>query len=307
MKNLKLYFFSLIVISSFFSCDKENDDLTGDAETGGLLTINSPLVAYVVGNGNTFGYESTFNVFQGEIKTVEVNVYKSFTNVAGDTSNEAFLKTINVPVSPQSQNINVVVNYNELISGLTINGAALPASDGLLNIGDFWTLRYASTTSDGKVHMNSKTTKVAVGTRFAGVYKVVENQYWRIGVYRPDVVWLGQTRIIESVNATTYRFLENAGPFFAVTNTHYFTIDGSDVVRTPVNYNGAAQLLNGFGVINCQETPGDIVNACGWAGLQNTVVRDNVLGKDRIYRTYGYFTTGSGPREIYEVLEKVVD
>ena len=34
--------------------------------------------------------------------------------------------------------------------------------------------------------------------------------------------------------------------------------------------------------------------------------QDDVLGKDRIYMSYGYLAA-SGPREFYEVLEKVVD
>jgi hypothetical protein len=308
MKKINLYFLSLIAVFGLFSCeDDNNDELTGDATEGGLLDVRSNLVAYVVGNGNTFDYTATVNLFQGDVKTTKIDVYKSFTNVDGDTSNEAFLKSIDVPLSPQSQDININVNYNELISGLTLNGSPLPASDGGLNIGDFWTLKYVCTTVEGNAHVNRATTKVSVGTRFAGNYRVIQGEYWRIGVYRPDVAWVGQTRTIESVNATTYRFLNWVGPFEATTNTHYFTIDGSDVVRTPVIYDGAAQLLNGFGVINCEETPTDITNACGWAGPQNTVVRDDVTGKDLIYRTYGYYTTGSGPREIYEVLEKIVD
>lgn len=310
MKKFNLFFLSLAVLFSLFSCEKENDELTGGAEVGGLVDVRSSLVAYVVGNGNTFNYNVSLNVFQGAVKTTQIDVYKSFTNVAGDTSNEAFLKTISIPESPQSQDINVTVNYNELISGLTLNGSPLPSSDAGLNIGDFWTLKFVSTTSEGKVHANAATTKVSVGTRFAGTYRVVPtSQYWRLGVETVSTYagWHNSLRTIESVNATTYRFLDFAGPFEASTNTHYFTIDASDVVRTPILYNGTAQLLNGFGVINCQDTPLDIAIACGVAGLQNTVVRDDVEGKDRIYRTYGYYTTGSGPREIYEVLEKVVE
>jgi len=311
MKKFNLYFLSLIALFGLFSCeDDNNDELTGDAAVGGLLNVKSGLVAYVVGNGNTFNYNATVNAFQGAVKTTKIDVYKTFTSVDGDTSNEAFLKSIDVPSTPQSQDINIAVNYNELISGLTLNGNPLPASDSGLNIGDYWILKYVCTTSDGTVHSNASTTKISVGTRFAGTYRVVStSQYWRLGVETTSTYagWHNTLRTIESVNATTYRLLDYAGPFVATTNTHYFTIDASDVVRTPIIYNGTAQLLNGFGVINCEDTPLDIAIACGVAGLQNTVVRDDVDGKDRIYRTYGYYTTGSGPREIYEVLEKVVD
>jgi len=302
----------LLFTVGLVSCtDEDNDTLTGSENVGGLIDVNSPLVAYVVGNGNTFEYPASFDVFQGAVQTTQVEVYKVFTNVAGVSSNEVLFKTIDVPAAPQVQTINFAATYNELIAGLTIGGNPLPASDSSLNIGDYWTLKYVAKTSSGASHANVGTTKISVGTRFAGTYKVISGSYWRIGVPNTSVLatWIGSLRTIESVNATTYKFLNYAGPFGAVTNTHYFTIDGSDVVRTPVMYNGAAQLLNGYGVINCEETPSLITNACSVAGPQNTVVRDNVAGKDLIYRTYGYNTTSGavGPREIYEVLEKVVD
>jgi hypothetical protein len=49
-----------------------------------------------------------------------------------------------------------------------------------------------------------------------------------------------------------------------------------------------------------------MTNACGFAGIQNKAVRDDVDGKDRIYMSYGYLAA-SGSREFYEVLEKVVE
>ena len=39
----------------------------------------------------------------------------------------------------------------------------------------------------------------------------------------------------------------------------------------------------------------------------NILIEDNVNGKHIIKITYGYFTDGSGPREFYEVLEKIVN
>ena len=315
MKNIKLTFLVLFSFVMLFSCTKVEDDvLTGGAKTGGLLSVTSGLVSYAVGNGNDFKYPVSFSVFQGAIKTSKVDVYKVFSTTIMDAenkpkviySNEALLKTIDVPSELQSNIINFDVTYNELTAGLTINGAALPTSDSQLQIGDAWTLKYVAHTSNGDQHLNAQTTKVSVGTRFAGTYKVIQGDYWRINTFRPDIVWLGGLRVIESVDATTYKFVDFAGPFEAVTNTHYFTIDGNDLVNTPVSYNGVAQLLNGLPVTNCLETPTNILNACGVTTLKNTVYRDNENGKDRIYRVYGYLAA-SGPREFYEVLEKVVN
>ena len=306
MKNIKLAFLLLFSLVALVSCTKEKEDLlTGDAKTGGLISVNSSLVSYAVGNGNDYKYAASFGVFQGAIKTTQVEIYKVF-NSGAVKSNEILLKTIDVPASPQSQTLNFDVTYNELIAGLTIDGNELPTSDALLSIGDAWTLKYVAKTSNGDSHLNAQTTKVAVGTRFAGTYKVIKGEYWRINVYRPDVAWVGQTRVVESVNSTTYKFINFVGPFEAVTNTHYFTIDASDVVRTPTTYEGIAQIFNNFPATNCEENAATMTNACGFAGLQNTVFRDNVTGKDLIYRTYGYLSP-SGPREIYEVLEKIVD
>ena len=52
-----------------------------------------------------------------------------------------------------------------------------------------------------------------------------------------------------------------------------------------------------------------MTKACGYAGPQNTVTKDDVTNKDRIYRSYGYNTGAGavGPREFYEALERIVE
>ncbi len=300
---LLLFVFGL----GFISCsESETDTLTGNSDEGGLLTVKNALVGYVVGNGDTFEYKAGISAFQSEVKVTSVDVYKQFFGAAG-TSQKALLATYQVPTDSQLVNLDLAFTYPQLISGLTIDGTPLSSDDSTLEIGDYWTLSYVTTTTDGDVQENAKTTKVSVGTRFAGQYNVIICDYWRIGVPRPDVTgpFLGTVVTIESVDATTYRKLEYAGPFNG--NEFYFTIDSNDVVFVPSTYNGEIQLINGFGAINCTENPGDMTNACSVAGPQNIVTRDDVNGKDRIYMTYGYFTTGSGPREFYEVLEKVVE
>jgi hypothetical protein len=302
-----IYLFMAIASLGVVSCeDEDNDLLTGNNNEGGLLSVNSILVPYVVGNGADFEYEASISVFQGDIQVNSVDIYKTFTNVAGESSNTALLKTVTFPNTAQVENLDFTVTYNELISGLTLNGAPLPASDGALSIGDSWTLTYVSNTSAGTQAQNLKTTKVSVGTRFAGQYNVIQCEYWRINVPRPDVTgpFIGTVVTIESVNATTYRKLEYAGPFSG--NEFYFTIDTNDDILVPTTYDGAAQILNALPAINCSETPGDMLNACAYPGIQNKAVRDNVLGKDRLYMSYGYLAA-TGSREFYEVLEKVVD
>jgi hypothetical protein len=307
---MKKYIYLFLTIASFgvMSCDNlEQDVLTGNKNEGGLLDVKNILVPYVVGNGNDFEYKASISAFQGDVKVLTVDIYKTFTSVDGVSSNTALLKTITFPNTAQVENLDFTATYNELIAGLQIDGVALSSDDSNLNIGDYWTLKYVSRTSAGTSAENLKTTKVAVGTRFAGQYSVVQCEYWRIGVIRPDVTgpFLGTVVTIESVNSTTYRKLEYCGPFSG--NEFYFTIDSGDNVLVPTTYNGEAQLLNAFPAINCSENPGDMTNACNYAGIQNKAVRDDVDGKDKIYMSYGYLNPASGSREFYEVLEKVVE
>lgn len=306
---MKKYIYLFLTIASFgvMSCNNpEQDVLTGNKNEGGLLNVKNILVPYVVGNGNDFEYKASISAFQGDVKVQTVDIYKTFTNVDGVSSNTALLKTVTFPVAAQVENLDFTTTFNELIAGLQIDGVALSSDDSNLNIGDYWTLKYVSRTSAGTSAENLKTTKVAVGTRFAGQYSVVQCEYWRIGVIRPDVTgsFLGTVVTIESVNATTYRKLEYCGPFSG--NEFYFTIDSADNVLVPTLYNGEAQILNALPAINCTENPGEMTNACGFAGIQNKAVRDDVDGKDRIYMTYGYLAS-TGSREFYEVLEKVVE
>lgn len=121
------------------------------------------------------------------MKVVSVDVYKQFTSVAGDKSQKALLATYTVPTNSQLVNLDLAFTYPQLISGLSVNGTPLSSDDSTLEIGDFWTLSYVTTTDDGQVQENAKTTKVSVGTRFAGDYYVIQCDYWRIGIPRPDV------------------------------------------------------------------------------------------------------------------------
>lgn len=320
MKNIKKLAFLFVFAASslFVGCQADSDTLTGGAELGGLLSVKKEAITYVIGNGQDKNYDNKITIYQGNEKVQKIEVYKTFTTtktVNGEvvevTSNSLLLKTLTPPVVDQTEFVPYSTTYNELAAGLIVDGNPVATSDGNLKIGDYFTLKYISTLNNGKVHENYSSTKIAVGTRLAGTYVVVETAYWRIGTPRPDVVWAGQTRTIESVDATTYRFLDYAGPFKGA-NTHYFTVDPStNIVNTPAEYNGVAQILNTWKLINCDTPfPNNMANACGaFPGLQNIVVKDDVNGRDKIYRTYGYYTeTGAmGAREIYEVLEKVVD
>ncbi len=315
MKNIKFILLILLSFSTIFSCiDEDNDELTGTKVEGGLLNIKSKAISYVVGDNKT--YAASGNIYQGKVQTKMVEVYKKFTNsVTGDESNEVLFATLPITNTTISETVDFSQDftYADLISGLTVGGAPMSASDTDLNIGDYWTLRYVATTADGNVRPNTVTTKVLVGTRFAGTYKVIASDYWRIGVQSGIANWVGEERIIESVDATTYRHL-GVGPFDPdeitgafnepIEEAHvYFSLATDDTIDYE-NVGNTTWL--GQPYMTCVNNPTQFTNVpCG--ATTNYVVKDDVDGKDLIYMTYGYLTPGSGPREFYEVLEKVVE
>jgi hypothetical protein len=301
MKNIKYLILSLFTVISLGACvENDNDELTGDAITGGLLSIDNQLISYVVGSGAT--YVATGSVFQGREQTTSIDIYKSFTNnTTGAVSNEVLLKTITIGDTTMGSTLGFDLNftYEELITDLTIDGAPLPANDGNLNIGDYWSLRYASNTSEGDLNFNAKTTKVAVGTRYAGVYTVEDSSYFRLGVDGGN--WNGTDRIIESVNASIYR---HKGVGFWDDNEFYFTVDNATGVITimDVDLEGNGVNLNSQPIMTCESNNAFTVLACG--ASSSLAVPDDVDGADELIMTVGYLTAGSGPREFFQRMVK---
>lgn len=309
MKKIKIYSLVALLFAgfTFVSCDDSTDELTGGAELGGELIVKKELIGYVVGNGLATNYVNELSIFQGDEKVLTVDVYKTFTtkDANGDEikSNKVLLRTLSTPATSQHEVINFGVSYNDLATGLTIAGVALPANDAMLNIGDYWTLTYVSTLNNGQVHQTISSTKIAVGTRFSGNYRCVDAAYFRIGVLTYGLANMPAVTTIEAVDATTYRVLGYLGAF----SNHpswYFTIV-NDVIDIPLTYGGTPQLGNGQPFISCTSNPVDMAQV--FCGSSNVVIRDNVNGKDRLKMSFGYYTPGSGPRTFYQEMEKIVE
>jgi len=306
MKKIKYLLLTLFAVATVVSCvDNDNDALTGGAITGGLVGVNNGLISYVVGSGAT--YTATGSVFQGNVQTTSVDIYKSFTNnTTGDVSNEVLLKTITIDNTTigQAVNFSYSFTYEELITDLTVAGSSLPASDGSLNIGDYWSLKYVSNTSAGDANVTGKTTKVAVGTRYAGVYVVQESAYWNSGNLQGGS-WNGKEMIIESVNATIYR---HKGLAYWDDNEYYFTVDNATgaITALEVDLDDAAVLLNGSPIMTCIETNGSFESIiCN--STTSVAIPDDVNGEDELNFTVGYFRGVGATREFFEKMVKKVD
>lgn len=178
MKKIS-YFLMLLFTVGLVSCtDDDNDTLTGSETTGGLLNSITPGVTYARGADPTSLLNARFRGFQGNDQIAQVEIYKQYTGRDAEgnvvVTNKALLKTVEFPLEDQMETINYSFNYNDLIAGLTLNGAPMPADDSSLNIGDFWTLSYVSTLTDGSKHQNRTTTRVnvACGSFLAGEYVI---------------------------------------------------------------------------------------------------------------------------------------
>ena len=307
MKKIKYLVLPLIAVFAFSSCiDDDNDALTGDKTIGGLVEVNNPLISYVVGSGNT--YTANGSIYQGTVQTTSVDIYNSFTNsVTGDVSNRVLLKTIDIPNTTigNISNFQVSFNYAELIANIQLNGAPLPTNDAGLNIGDFWSLEYVSKTSENSSHNNSSTTKVAVGTRYAGVYSVIESAYWNSGnLIGAD--WNGSERIIESVNSTVYR---HVGLAFWDDNEFFFTVDNTTgkITVLDTDLEGNALLLNTSPVMTCEGAGGYAFESIPCNITTSVAVPDDINGQDELNFTVGYFRGIGQTREFFEKLVKKVD
>jgi len=298
-----------------FSCNESEDLVTANALEGGLVEATSANLFYVVGNTGPYGMEFKLNQ-RSDIYVESIALYKTFVgsdvlqdvdgndSLAPYTTNEVLHSTINI-TEKTNHYVTDSVTFDELIAGLTRsdNGAELPASDGDLQIGDSWTMTPVFTLSDGREVSPDYKINFSVSTQFAGSYEIVDIQYYRLGVYRDDQhgFFLGSTVDVTSVDATTY-FIGELWPDWITGNQLYFTIDPADnSISYPLEYKGAAQLLNDEPLITCESSPNDLANVP--CGSSNFAVADPG-GADVLDMTYGYFTGGSGPREFYVKMVK---
>jgi hypothetical protein len=177
MKNLKIYSLVLLLFVglSFVACQGDSDELTGNSNTGGILTSATPAITYALGSSPTLQQTASVSLFQGAVKTVSIDVYKQFTDATGLKSANVFYKTLTLPLATQMETVNFTFTYAELIAGLSVNGVALPTSDATLGVGSYWTLTYLSKTSEGQQHLNVKSTRITAAciSNLGRTYNVV--------------------------------------------------------------------------------------------------------------------------------------
>lgn len=166
--------FSIMILAflalALGSCNKSEDLVTSDAKTGGLVTPTKS-VPYKL--GNTPVVNLSLFVPQGPAIS-KVNVYNVYSN---DTvsSNKVLMKTVDINGGNSAANVtkDFTINYSDLTKGLSFLGGSLPSDEGLLPIGNKWTLSYEAVMSDSRVVVNKATTNIAVANLYAGSYQCV--------------------------------------------------------------------------------------------------------------------------------------
>lgn len=286
MRNIKfiLVILSFIGMGVFHSCTDSIDDLvTETAALGGLVNVQTPLLSYVIGTPD--GYKVKLKIFQGAVKTNEINVYKAYQSASGQRSNEALLKTVAI-TDNETSFIEFEVSFGELIEGLSLNGNALSANDQDYAIGDFWELSYEGITSESRMHRNRSTTKVAVSGKYAGVYTVVESSYIH-PTAGDQGGWNGETVVIESiVDAFTYNILAN-GPFTLddnPNNNFVFVVNDDNSISIPKDWAGEMQTLWGSDELaTCAVNSMELPDVCG-----DTDFVDPTDGAEKVTLSHGY-------------------
>ncbi len=305
MKNIRIIIslsFALLFVA--VSCT-DDDFVTYGDETSTKLTdpylqILTPVISFQAG---TPSYNMKFNVINGSEATRinSVDVYKVYTDiVTGNSSNEALLGSYPVTVGAGgSQLIDVNLTYDQLKEGLIVNGGPLPDDQTQLALGSGWSFRFEGQQATRKLGLNGSI-QIAVLSRFAGLYRVIESNYWRIGVITAS--WTGEDRFIGSVNDTTFSHPDYWGNFAWAGKAFNFILNSDNTIKVPIIL-PTSGIYAGNRAISCS-TDGALFTSAPCAG-SNVLIPDEVNGKHIIKLTYGYYTDGSGSREFYEVLEKL--
>ena len=302
MKLINKFLYVFVLLPILVGCKLKPDDLlTKNATTGGLAIINNPSLNYVVGSGSE--YNLVINELKQESANLvkEVRFYKSFYSVSDTAWSGEILGGTVAPVAVGNfTSATLKQTFEDLRSGITLNGKDLPTSDSEFNIGDNWNFRIIIVLNDNS-EIQSGAIKVTISTRYAGSYEIVESTYLHpingnTGDFN-DVI-----RVIESIDAITYK-MTDIGPWESEDNFFYFTVNDGNIT-VPKEYNGSTQLLWGtddIAICDAGETPGieTLYGGCG-----NKVTNDDEKGKDEIKISYGYIRD-TGTRQFFERMIKI--
>lgn len=169
--KIKVFLLVFTVLGLLFSaCNKSEDLVTADSQTGGLVVPTSS-IPYKL--GATPVVDITIEIPMGP-GIVSIEVYNMYTQTAtGIQSNQVLMQTVDVGMANATEMVTktLSITYNDLKKDLVLDGAGLPSDETLLPIGDKWQLSYVSVMEDGRKVVNNGTTDISVANIYAGFYQ----------------------------------------------------------------------------------------------------------------------------------------
>lgn len=168
INKLPVLLFAVLAIA-FNACVEPVDLVTADAREGGLVepTKNLP---YKLGATTTLD----IGVMVPKGPTIsQIEVYKQFVGVDDKVSNIVLYNTVDVTDNSSAAfEFDYSTDFSDLISGLTMDGSALPSDENVYDIGAKFVFSYNSIMSNGDVIINGNKTNVIMANFFAGKYLV---------------------------------------------------------------------------------------------------------------------------------------
>lgn len=278
------------------------------ANSESFIQVVTPVVSFQAG---TASYDIQVNVIQGYDRITSlklISVYNDAATATGLTSDPVEMAAYTVTAGTGERAVlEATLTYDDLRTGITIDGKPLSTSDYDLAIGASWSLTFEAVYADGTSGTLPGTIAVAVLSPYAGLYTVNESAYFRIGVESGASPWNGAVRFIGSVDETTFRH-EYVGPLLAANfgeDPWTFSVNyDTYVITAPADKD---QHLIGDEQRNCVDNASSFVNVpCAGS---NVLIPDATTGAHEIRLTYGYFINDPDPgtggtREFYEFMTK---
>lgn len=307
--TIKRYSLLLALLVFAVSCgEKDFTEYTNADSTQNIVDPYLQVLTSVVPfQAGVESYDIAFNVLNGDKRLSKIDLYKQFTDAVSGGQSETVLFRSYDSLEDLKTEIADGFNYDDLREGLSVGGTDLPADETELAIGSGWVLSFVGTFADGSGTVDLPgAINVGVLSPYAGLYEVIESDYYRINVQSGIADWTGQERFIGSVDATTFSYNDFWGPFGWTGASFNFSIDEeTNVITVPILVDGA--LFSGNRALGCDTEPEQFVDVpCEGS---NILVKDPdnpnaANGLHEIVITYGYFTDGSGSRQFYERLRK---
>lgn len=312
--HLRRYIPIVVMSLLWISCEDDRAITYSESATQEMpdpyLQVVTGFVPFEVG---TPEYELEFNVINGTNAITALKLFGTFFDAgSGKSSNEMLFGEYPV-TSPLRTVITDKFTYNELKTGLTVDGTPLPAADADVFPGSGWSFRFEGVRAGQSFSMIGSINMVL--SKYAGIYKVTGSTYMRIQldpvVLPPDGVaeWDGEEVFIGFVDQNTLSYNDRWGVFAWPGGSFNFSYDEDGRISGPVLT--ASGLFSGTELATCGDNKNAFNNLSTYLGYSvcdqsNVIIDNDATGEHVIKLTYGYLG-GGGYRQFTETLTKIVN